>query len=120
LAIEGLPPFNGFMSKFMLYSAYLEAGLAPLTIVIIVSTAIAMMAWVRILYSAWLRKPDRTFEKPKEFPVVIVPIILAVLCIVIGLLSPLIDQYVLTPTVSSLKNVDSYIQTALRAAGVGG
>jgi multicomponent Na+:H+ antiporter subunit D len=120
LAIEGLPPFNGFMSKFMLYSAYLEAGLAPLTIVIIVSTAIAMMAWVRILFSAWLRKPDRTFEKPKEFPVVIVPIILAVLCIVIGLLSPLIDQYVLTPTVSSLKNVDSYIQTALRAAGVGG
>jgi multicomponent Na+:H+ antiporter subunit D len=120
LAIEGLPPFNGFMSKFMLYSAYLEAGLAPLTIVIIVSTAIAMMAWVRILFSAWLRKPDRTFEKPKEFPVVIVPIILAVLCIVIGLLSPLIDRNVLTPTVASLKNVDSYIQTALRAAGVGG
>jgi multicomponent Na+:H+ antiporter subunit D len=120
LAIEGLPPFNGFMSKFMLYSAFLEAGLAPLTIVIVISTAIALMAWVKVLFSAWMKKPDRTFEKAKEFPVVIVPIILAALCVALGLLAPMIDKNILTPTVSSLKDVDSYIQAALRAAGVGG
>jgi multicomponent Na+:H+ antiporter subunit D len=119
LAIEGLPPFNGFMSKFMLYSAFLEAGLAPFTIVIVISTAIALMAWMRVLFSAWLKKPDRPFEKTKEFPVVIVPIILAALCIAIGLLAPMIDKNILTPTVSSLKNVDSYIQAALKAAGGG-
>jgi multicomponent Na+:H+ antiporter subunit D len=119
LAIEGLPPFNGFMSKFMLYSAFLEAGLAPFTIVIVISTAIALMAWMRVLFSAWLKKPDRPFEQAREFPVVIVPIILAALCIAIGLLAPVIDKNILTPTVSSLKNVDSYIQTALKAAGGG-
>jgi multicomponent Na+:H+ antiporter subunit D len=119
LAIEGLPPLNGFMSKFMLYSAFLEAGLAPFTVVIVISTTIALMAWMKVLFGAWLKKPDRPFEKAKEFPVVIVPIILATLCIVIGLLAPQIDKTVLTPTVSSLRNVDSYIQTAVRAA-VGG
>lgn len=64
-------------------------------------------------------KPDRPFEKAKEFPVVAVPIILAALCIAIGLLAPVIDKNILTPTVSSLRNVDSYIQTALKAAGGG-
>jgi multicomponent Na+:H+ antiporter subunit D len=95
----------------------LEAGLAPFTIVIVISTAIALMAWMRVLFSAWLKKPDRPFEKAKEFPVVIVPIILAALCIAVGLLAPVIDKNILAPTVSSLKNVDSYIQSALKAAG---
>lgn len=120
LAIEGLPPFNGFMSKFMLYSAFLEAGLAPLTIIIVISTAIALMAWVKVLFSVWFKKPDKPVENVREFPVVIVPIVLAVLCIVLGLLAPTIDKAILTPTVSSLRNVDSYIQAAVRAAGGAG
>ena len=120
LAIEGLPPFNGFMSKFMLYSAFLDAGLAPLTIIIVVSTAIALMAWMKVLFSVWFKKPDKPIENVKEFPVVIVPIVLAVLCIVLGLLAPTIDRVILTPTVSSLRNVDSYIQAAVRAAGGAG
>ncbi len=117
LAIEGLPPFNGFMSKFMLYSAFMEAGLAPLTIVIVVSTAIALMAWMKVLFSAWAKKPDREFGSFKEFPVVIVPIVLAAMCVLLGLFAPTIDKLILTPTVSSLRDVDSYIQAALRAIG---
>jgi multicomponent Na+:H+ antiporter subunit D len=117
LAIEGLPPLNGFMSKLMLYSAFLEAGLAPLAIVIVVATAIALMAWMKVLFSTWMNKPDRKLENVKEFPVVIVPIILAVLCIALGLFAPTIDKVILTPTVSSLRNVDGYIQSAIRAAG---
>jgi multicomponent Na+:H+ antiporter subunit D len=117
LAIEGLPPFNGFMSKFMLYSAFMEAGLAPLTIVIVVSTAIALMAWIKVLFSAWTKKPDRKFESFKEFPVVIVPIVLVAMCVLLGLFAPTIDKVILTPTVSSLRDVDSYIQAALKAIG---
>ncbi|MDQ1281432.1 MAG: multicomponent Na+:H+ antiporter subunit [Thermoproteota archaeon] len=117
LVIEGLPPFNGFMSKFMLYSAFLEVGLAPVAIIIIVSTAIALMAWMRVLFSAWFKKPDQKIEKVREFPTVIIPVILVVICIVLGLLTPTIDSAILTPTVSSLKNVDSYIQAALSSIG---
>ena len=120
LAIEGLPPFNGFMSKFMLYTAFLEAGLAPLVVIIIVSTAIAMMAWMKVLFSAWLKKPEKPFENVKESSVVLVPIILAVLCIALGLLAPVIDKSILTPTVGSLRDVNSYIQSALNAIGSAG
>ncbi len=120
LAIEGLPPFNGFMSKFMLYSAFFEAGLAPLAAIIIVSTAIAMMAWTKVLFSAWLKKPEKPFENVKESKVVIVPIVLAVLCIVLGLLAPSIDKDILTPTIASLRDVNKYIQSASYAIlGVG-
>jgi multicomponent Na+:H+ antiporter subunit D len=120
LAIEGLPPFNGFMSKFMLYTAFFEAGLAPLAVIIIVSTAIAMMAWMKVLFSAWLKKPEKPFENVKESSVVIVPIILAVLCIALGLLAPVIDKNILTPTVASLRDVNGYIQSALNAIGTAG
>jgi multicomponent Na+:H+ antiporter subunit D len=82
-----------------------------------VATAIALMAWTKVLFGAWMKKPDRKLENPKEFPVVIVPIILAVLCIALGLFAPTIDKVILTPTVSSLRNVDTYIQSAIRAAG---
>jgi multicomponent Na+:H+ antiporter subunit D len=120
LAIEGLPPFNGFMSKFMLYTAFFEAGLAPLAVIIIVSTAIAMMAWMKVLFSAWLKKPEKPFENVKESSVVIVPIVLAVLCIVLGLLAPVIDKNILTPTIASLRDVNGYIQSALNAIGRAG
>jgi multicomponent Na+:H+ antiporter subunit D len=119
LAIEGLPPFNGFFSKFMLYTAFFEAGLAPLAVIIIVSTAIAMMAWVKVLFSAWLKKPEKPFENVKESIVVVVPIILAVLCILLGLFAPAIDKNILTPTVASLRDVNGYIQSALNAIGTG-
>ncbi len=120
LAIEGLPPLNGFMSKFMLYSAFFEAGLAPLAVIIIVSTAIAMMAWMKVLFSAWLKKPEKPFENVKESSVVIVPIVLAVLCIALGLLAPVIDKNILTPTVASLRDVNTYIRSALNAIGTAG
>lgn len=115
LAIEGLPPFNGFFSKFMLYTAFFEAGLAPLAAIIIISTGIAMMAWTKVLFSAWLKKPDKPFENVKESKVVIVPIILAILCLALGLLAPLINTYILNPTVASLRDVNGYIQSALNA-----
>jgi multicomponent Na+:H+ antiporter subunit D len=117
LAIEGLPPLNGFASKFMLYSAFLEAGLAPMTIIIVVATAIALIAWVKVLYGTWLKRPEKPIENVHEFPVVIVPIILAVVCILLGIFAPTIDKVILNPTVSSLRNVDSYIQGAINAIG---
>jgi multicomponent Na+:H+ antiporter subunit D len=120
LAIEGLPPFNGFMSKFMLYTAFFEAGLAPLAVIIIVSTGIAMVAWVKVLFSVWLKKPEKPLETIRESKVVIIPIILAVLCIALGLLAPAIDKNILTPTIASLRDVNGYIQSALNAVTVGG
>jgi multicomponent Na+:H+ antiporter subunit D len=120
LAIEGLPPLNGFMSKFMLYTAFFEAGLAPLAVIIIVSTAIAMMAWMKVLFSAWLNKPEKPFENVKESGIVIVPVILAMLCIALGILAPVITTNILTPTVASLRNVNTYIQSALNAIGKAG
>jgi len=116
LAIEGLPPLSGFMSKLMLYTAFLEAGLAPLVLVIIVSTTITIMGWMRVLFCVWLRRPNRTFETANELHVGIILVILASLCVLLGLIAPMINELILIPTVNSLRDVSGYVDAALKAA----
>ena len=116
LAIEGLPPLSGFMSKLMLYTAFLEAGLAPLVLVIIVSTTITIMGWMRVLFCVWLRRPNRTFETANELHVGIILVILASLCVLLGLIAPMINELILIPTVNSLRDGSGYVDAALKAA----
>jgi len=121
LAIEGLPPLNGFMSKLMLFRAFFDVGLAPIAAIIIVSTAISLMAWTKLLFGVWLKRPEIALERVREFPVAVILVALAFACVMLGVLAPLINEAVLIPTVNSLRDVRSYIDAALRLAyGIGG
>jgi NADH:ubiquinone oxidoreductase subunit 5 (subunit L)/multisubunit Na+/H+ antiporter MnhA subunit len=96
LSISGIPPFNGFVSKWMVYQGVLQMGaqgshwtaqLWPLWLVCAMfGSALTLASFVKILHSIFLsRVPDDLAETKETSPVKIVPmIVLAALCVVFG------------------------------------
>ncbi len=94
LAISGIPPLNGFVSKWMVYQGLIELGktgtkLWPLWLVAAVfGSALTLASFMKLLHTAFLGQKSANIEKKeiKEVgPSMWVPMaILAVLCIVFG------------------------------------
>ncbi len=116
LSLSGLPPLNGFVSKYLLYMAFIEKGLAPLAIIIVISSAFAFISYAKIIYGAWLKAPIRSMNNIRDpSPIITIPLlILAILCIVLGVASPIILDKFITPSVEDLAyNSLNYILKAL-------
>jgi formate hydrogenlyase subunit 3/multisubunit Na+/H+ antiporter MnhD subunit len=79
LSISGIPPFNGFFSKWMIYQGLLEraAGLTAamqfwllLCIVLAVfGSALTLASFVKFIYSIFLGKRLKRFENIHEAPI---------------------------------------------------
>ncbi|MDD5423032.1 MAG: proton-conducting transporter membrane subunit [Candidatus Omnitrophica bacterium] len=92
LSISGIPPFNGFVSKWMIYQGIIESGTAknPLWIVWLVAamfgSALTVASFMKLLHAIFLGRPSKDFGYIKEagfsmsFPVVI----LASVCFIFG------------------------------------
>jgi len=115
ISLVGLPPTNVFFSKLTLYGAYLEKSVL-LVIVLIVSSLFALASYMRMFYWLWVRKPARDVDGAKDDPIMgAVLLMLALLCVAGGILSPLILEKLIDPAVSQLMNVEGYIKAALLA-----
>jgi len=107
MAISGVPPFNGFVSKWLIYQGTLELrsglGLAML-VVAVFGSALTLASFVKVLYAAFLsRRPPGQREQAGggESVFSAVPmIVLATGCVVLGLWPDLITGKVLAPAVS--------------------
>ncbi len=113
VAISGIPPFNGFMSEFILYfGAFAGAryggapGAAALLVVpaLAATGALALACFVKVYGVAFLGQP-RSIVRPalrESPPAMIVPMaVLALLCLAIGL-EPGIFASALDAVISSL------------------
>ena len=58
LSLAGIPPLMGFVGKFMLFSAALQAGYLSLVLAALVNSAIALYFYVNIIRQMYLRAPD--------------------------------------------------------------
>lgn len=87
LSLIGVPGTVGFVSKWYLIRAAIEAGLWPVAILVVLSSLVAVAYVWRIVEVAWLQEPPRARLKTVEAPLgMLVPMwILAALCIVFGL-----------------------------------
>ena len=92
LAISGIPPFNGFVSKWMIYRGVLASTstLMPLFLVAaIFGSALTLASFVKVIHSIfWGRLPDELQAKPiREVGVsmVIPMVVLAALCVIFGI-----------------------------------
>lgn len=93
LAISGTPPFNGFMSKWLLYQAAIFGGMQyPLfllfgVVAIFIST-VSLAAYVKYLGSAYLGSKDLVpkAERENSRAMVLVQVALAGGCLLLGLL----------------------------------
>jgi NADH-quinone oxidoreductase subunit N len=63
LSLGGIPPTAGFMGKFWLFSAAIEAGYVWLAVIGVLNSAISLYYYIRIVVFMYLKK-DVTGSEP--------------------------------------------------------
>ena len=94
LAISGVPPFNGFASKWMVYQGLIESGAdggylwAIALVAAMFGSALTLASFVKVLHSVFLGQPSRAAAEsrgPAPGILMKVPIcVLAILCAILG------------------------------------
>jgi formate hydrogenlyase subunit 3/multisubunit Na+/H+ antiporter MnhD subunit len=95
LSISGIPPFNGFASKWMIYQGIIDFGKEPgvanqLWIVwlalAIIGSALTLASFIKFISGLYLGRQNKTLKDVKEvhWPMWLPNVILALVCIVFG------------------------------------
>lgn len=94
LAISGIPPLNGFASKWMVYQGIIESGKSGGTMWIIwlvaamLGSALTLASFVKVLHAVFLCKRSPELEKKKirevGFSMWAPAVLLALVCILFG------------------------------------
>ena len=90
-SISGIPPFNGFVSKWLIYGAAIDAGYAWAAVVAMFVSAMTLASFVKVVHSTLFGPQPRRLEDVREVPPTMqVPlIILALACIIFGIVPKL-------------------------------
>jgi len=117
LAISGVPPFNGFASKWTIYVAGIEAGRPVFTIIALITSALTLAYFLKALNSIFLGQRPKHLSDVKETPLpMMFPImLLAVLCVVFGVL-PQLGIDLVRPAQEAVMNSSGYISAVLGGA----
>jgi formate hydrogenlyase subunit 3/multisubunit Na+/H+ antiporter MnhD subunit len=99
-SISGVPPFNGFFSKEMIYDGALERGLIYY-IIAVVGSFFTAASFLKLGHSVYAGKIKDENRNVKEAPVtMLVPmIVIALVCILFGVYNPLPINYLIQPIV---------------------
>ncbi|MGB3480122.1 MAG: proton-conducting transporter membrane subunit [bacterium] len=97
LAISGVPPFNGFYSKWMIYQGIIEmSNQIPLWFIFLICAmfgSILTLAYsLKLLHAIFLGHRPKALDKVREarFVMVVPSLILAVACVVFGVFANII------------------------------
>ncbi len=107
LSIAGVPPFNGFASKWMIYMS--TWGVSPaLTAVAVIVSAVTLAYYMKAFSCIFLGPPKVEIKKKTPWLMVLPLLILVILCIVIGVFPQLAMAFV-EPASNVLLNQNQYI-----------
>lgn len=115
-AIIGLPPLNGFASKWLIYesSALFNPFLAAIAII---GTAFCTAAYIRVLFTFFGRPSERVEKAGEPGKAMLLPMLLLVLAIIVmGLFPWTISEKVMIPAAKALTGVKAYIGAILGGA----
>jgi formate hydrogenlyase subunit 3/multisubunit Na+/H+ antiporter MnhD subunit len=108
-AISGVPPFSGFVGKWMIYQGTLEVGSRGLATALLLAavfgSALTLASLVKVMYGAFLSPAPRSAAatlagQRESFWMAAPVVVLAVVCIVLGLWPQLLVNPVLAPAVA--------------------
>ncbi len=92
LAISGVPPLNGFFSKWMVYQGIIkfgkESNLWPIFLIAATfGSVLTLASFLKLVHSLFLGERPRALDKVREarFEMVVPSLLLALLCIVFGI-----------------------------------
>ena len=88
IALAGVPPLNGFVSKWMIYESLLQKREVFLLIMAFIGSTGAFLYVYRLIHSLFLGQLPKKYENVKEVPVLMqIPLwVLSVLTIVFGMM----------------------------------
>lgn len=121
-SISGIPPFNGFASKWMVYQAtYMKAvesgniGFLLVTIIALVTSVLTLASFVKVSQSVFFGRLPKELENVQEVPfgMRFAMGIFAVLCVLTGLFPDLVTKYLTEPAAAAVFNVGSYINSMM-------
>jgi len=114
LAISGVPPMNGFASKWTIYVAGIEEGQYVFTIIALVVSALTLAYFLKAFNSIFLGQRPKHLKNVKETPIsMLIPILLlAALCLVFGVL-PHLGIELVRPAQEAVMNSGGYISAVL-------
>lgn len=121
-SISGLPPFNGFASKWMIYQAAFEKGSGNLFFILIcvaalLTSVLTLASFIKVAQSVFFGQLPNKYRDVKEVPLGMrIPMwILAVLCVVLGLFPEQVRNWLLLPAARAAMDPASYIDAAMGA-----
>lgn len=127
-SISGIPPFNGFASKWMIYQAtYQKAvesgniGFLLVTIIALVTSVLTLASFVKVSQSVFFGQLPKELENVKEVPfgMRLAMGIFALLCVLTGLFPNLVTTYITEPAARAVFSVAQYISAmGFDASGV--
>jgi formate hydrogenlyase subunit 3/multisubunit Na+/H+ antiporter MnhD subunit len=137
LSISGIPPLNGFVSKWMVYQGVIQMGteqagtaanLWPIWLAAAMfGSALTLASFVKLIHSIFLSRLPDELKDAKEVSILqtLPMIVLAGLCVVLGVFyNPFLKLFIypalnIKSGTAIFGNWDSVLATALIAIGVG-
>ena len=117
-SISGLPPFNGFASKWMIYQAIYQKAVESgnflfvfALIAALVTSVLTLASFVKVSQSVFFGQLSVEFENTEEAPIGmrIAMGLLAALCVVTGLFPNLVTAFLTEPAATAALSAGSYI-----------
>ena len=121
-SISGIPPFNGFASKWMIYQATYEKavesgniGFLLVTIIALITSVLTLASFVKVSQSVFFGQLPKEYENVKEvsFGMRFAMCIFALLCVFTGLFPNVVNKYLTEPAANAVFNVTGYINSMM-------
>jgi len=111
LSISGVPPFNGFWSKLIIITAFIQAGYYVYGAIAVFVAFMTLISFIKLQRFVLFGQLPVRFAGIKEAPfaMTLPLVILAILCLGLGLAYPFIDQGVLQAAREALLDKLSYM-----------
>ncbi len=137
LSISGVPPLNGFVSKWMVYQGVIDMGgaevgtagrLWPVWLTCAMfGSALTLASFVKIIHSVFLSRPPSGLKEIRRVSTLqnVPMVVLAVLCVVFGVAYWIPLEYFIFPALgiddgtTLLSTWNSELATVLMAAAIG-
>jgi multicomponent Na+:H+ antiporter subunit D len=122
MSIAGIPPFNGFWSKLFIIVACVQAGRLWFALAAVIGSLLTLASFLKVQKYAFFAAPSgkkeklsERFEDLKEAPLTMgfSMIILALLCLFLGIIFPIVVTFLVNPGVVAVANGVGYVRMVL-------
>lgn len=117
-AISGIPPFNGFASKWIIYESAANGGMEIVTVAAVVVSAMTLASFIKVGHSVFAGSIKDEYKEINEvsWSMKLPMLILAIATVILGLFPKVMLRTLFKPVVNSILSINRY---AFQAINIG-